>query len=174
MTDLSRRFVISDHHLGHENIIKFEHDGKPLRDFASMTDMHQAIIDGHNSVVTAADTVYFIGDVVMNWKRGHEVLYKMNGRKILIHGNHDLEDTAHYLKFFAKVVGVIVLPNIAVLTHVPVHPECLKRPSWPRNIHGHLHRNVIPDQWGKPDPRYINVCVEQLDYVPKRIEELVR
>lgn len=174
MANLLNRFVISDHHLGHENILTFQHDGKPLRDFKSLDAMHQAIIDGHNSVVTDEDTVYFLGDVVMNWKKGSHVLHALKGRKILVRGNHDLEDAKDYLKFFADVRGIEVLANVAVLTHVPVHPECLLRKSWPRNIHGHLHMNRIPGEFGKPDPQYINVCVEQLGYVPKRIGELVK
>lgn len=168
-----QRFAISDYHLGHENILKFKRDdGSPLRDFPSLDAMHQAIIDGWNSVVRDQDTCYIIGDVAIK-KSALSVLHAMRGRKILIAGNHDLEDAKDYLKFFADVRGVVVFPHKAVLTHVPVHPESLLRPSWPRNIHGHLHANVVKDKWGKPDPKYINACCEQLNYVPKTIDELV-
>lgn len=167
-----QRFVISDYHLGHEKMLTFMHGEKRLRDFSSLEEMHQRIIDGWNSVVRDQDTVYVLGDVVINKKKGFHVLHALRGRKILVGGNHDLEDAKDYLKVFADVRGVVVFPHKAVLTHVPVHSDSLMRPSWPKNFHGHTHGNLVRDRFGKPDKRYVNVCCEQLDYIPRTIDEL--
>ena len=53
------------------------------------------------------------------------------------------------------------------LTHCPIHPNELDyRVSF--NIHGHVHENSIKDK------RYINVCMENVDYTPRSIKELIR
>lgn len=166
---MKRRFVISDHHLGHENILTFTNGtGKLTRPFDTLDEMHEVIIECHNKVVRPEDTVYFLGDVVINRKKGFPILPLLNGRKILIKGNHDIFKLKDYLPHFADIRGVHVLPHKAVLSHVPLHPDSVDRPSWNLNIHGHLHQNTLND------PRYFNACVERLNYIPKDIEEIIQ
>lgn len=78
-------FFTADSHLGHKNII--EHAGRP---FGSLRDMDDEIIRRWNSVVTAKDTVYHLGDVgLCSPGRLAELLKKLRGTIHLIEGNHD-------------------------------------------------------------------------------------
>jgi calcineurin-like phosphoesterase family protein len=86
-----------------------------------------------------------------------------------VKGNHDIfNKKGFYEKYFESVHGVRVFPYDFVCTHVPVHPSCLERDSWPNNLHGHLHEHTI-----NSDPRYLNVSVEQINYTPIPYEEVM-
>jgi calcineurin-like phosphoesterase family protein len=169
---MANHFFISDTHFGHENIIRFTDDkGNRIRPFDSLSHMHEHMIQKWNSVVRQGDRVYVLGDVVINKALGFPVLPRLNGKKILVAGNHDPFDTLDYLEHFEKIYGVRVMKG-AVFTHVPIHPHSLNDRSWKVNVHGHLHNNVVKLDNGHPDPRYINVSCEQLDYTPLALEDL--
>ena len=98
-------------------------------------------------------------------KSGARLLEQCNGKKILIRGNHDRESLSFYSKLFEDIRGAYNYKNL-LLTHVPVHPGSKSR--FLKNIHGHLHSNKIDDPW------YVNVCVEQINYTPISLDEIVR
>jgi calcineurin-like phosphoesterase family protein len=151
-------FVCSDHHFGHDNILKFEKNGVRYRPFDSLDEMHHFMIVQHNTVVRDIDTVYFLGDVVIK-KEGFEVLRQLNGSKRLVRGNHDIFDDALYHQHFKRILGVKMIPERKiVMSHIPIHESCIKD-DW-INVHGHLHLNSMNND------RYINVCVEQLNFIP--------
>lgn len=79
-------YFSSDYHFGHTNVLNFD-----KRPFKNLDEMHETIISNHNEIVTNDDILYILGDVSM--KLDHikvaEILNKMNGKKILIKGNHD-------------------------------------------------------------------------------------
>lgn len=168
---MANHFFISDTHFGHANIITFTNfDGSQVRNFESMEHMHEVMIERWNSVVNQGDHVHVLGDIVINPKKGLPVLKRLNGRIRLIGGNHDPFDTQTYLDAgIEKISGVRVMDG-AVLTHIPVHPDCIER--FGVNVHGHLHNNVIKDANGKEDLRYLNVSVERLNFVPMAHEDL--
>lgn len=174
---MTNTFFSSDHHLGHANILKFlRSDGvTPLRSFATIEDHDEHLIAQHNSVVGPKDTCWFLGDVVIN-RRFLHLISRLNGRKRLVLGNHDIFSNKDYynagfedLHSFRKFDGF-------VCTHIPVHVDSLGR--WGVNVHGHTHSNRVMLMHGdqrtnKVDPRYHSVCMEQLDnYVPISLEDL--
>lgn len=164
-------FFASDHHFLHKNIIVFTRDnGEKLRPFTNLDDMHEYIIEKHNSVVGKKDRVYFLGDVTCDHRRGLHFLDRMNGEKVLIKGNHDTCPITEYCQYFIDIRGSHQLDGI-LMTHIPVHPGNLTR--WPINVHGHLHDTFVPDQYGRPDQRYYNVSLESLvDYTPVSLEQI--
>ena len=185
MTKFVNRFVISDHHLGHTNSWeKFKlSDGSPLRPFTSTEEMNETMIEQHNAKVKEQDTVYFLGDVVIN-KKYLELVKRMNGRKILIRGNHDIfKDEDYRAVGFEQIHGVRVFVDKFILSHIPLHPDCVSE-RFRVNVHGHLHANEIKMPWGVnadrneiiyadfPDPRYLCVCVEQTDFTPLHFDEV--
>lgn len=189
MTKFVNRFVISDHHFGHTNSWeKFKlADGSPLRPFTSNDEMNQTMIDRHNAKVKEHDTVYFLGDVVINRKHLH-LVKQLNGRKILIRGNHDIFRDEDYREVgFEQIHGVRVFVDMFILSHIPLHPDCVTG-RFRVNVHGHLHANQITllnnsaginPSTGKvdlsivqPDPRYLCVCVEQTDFTPLHFDEV--
>jgi calcineurin-like phosphoesterase family protein len=180
MTKFVNRFVVSDHHLGHQNSwekFKLE-DGSPLRPFTSNEEMNETMIERHNAKVKEQDTVYFLGDVVIN-KKYLELVKRMNGRKILVRGNHDIFKDEEYREVgFQQLHGVRVFVDKFILSHIPLHPDCVTE-RFRINVHGHLHANQVmswqvidEDIVYKPDPRYLCVCVEQTDYTPLHFDEV--
>lgn len=171
---MSNIFFAADYHFGHESPYKVfkRADGSPLRPFASADEGDEAMIERHNKVVRPQDRVYVVGDVAMSHKYLHK-LDRMNGRKVLIKGNHDIAKLSQYLPYFDDIRGSHQFDGI-LITHIPVHPGSLAR--WGFNVHGHLHANrvVITDQYGleRIDPRYFCVSVERIDYTPISLEEV--
>ncbi len=160
---MAELFLISDTHFGHEGILQFKTDGgHPLRSFASLIEMHAAMIERWNRVVTPKDKVYHLGDVAMS-REGLKIVGLLNGKKRLVRGNHDLYKLSHYREFFHEVYGVRQL-NGLWLTHVPMHPECVENARG--NIHGHLHAGRIDH------PKYINVSVERIKYTPVSMDQI--
>lgn len=185
MTKFVNRFVISDHHFGHTNSWeKFKlADGSPLRPFTSNDEMNQTMIDRHNAKVKEHDAVYFLGDVVINRKHLH-LVKQLNGRKILIRGNHDIFRDEDYREVgFEQIHGVRVFVDKFILSHIPLHPDCVTG-RFRVNVHGHLHANQImrtrtnmvhgtmTGLVTEPDPRYLCVCVEQTNFTPLHFDEV--
>lgn len=167
------RFVISDTHFGHTNSwAKFKReDGSPLRSFSSTEEMDQTMVSRWNAMVSPRDTVYHLGDVVINKKSLH-LVKQLNGRKILIRGNHDIfEDEAYRDAGFEQIHGVRVFVDRFILSHIPLHPECVTQ-RFKVNVHGHLHANSIKGINGMDDPRYLCVSVEHTDYAPISFDEV--
>lgn len=168
---MSNIFLSSDLHLSHGNILEFKrNDGKPLRSFKNITEHDEFIIEQHNKVVSPGDRWYCLGDVTFHNKYLH-LVGRMNGRKVLIKGNHDTLKLSQYIDYFDDIRGTHQLDGL-LLSHIPVHPESLSR--WKCNVHGHLHANRVMNSFGaKLDERYQSVCMEQLDnYTPISLEQL--
>ena len=167
---MSNTFFCSDHHLGHANILVFKNsDGSNLRSFSNIDEMHETLIERHNSVVAASDRVYFLGDVCINKKYLH-LLHRFNGRKVLVKGNHDIFKLDQYIEYFDDIRGSHQFKGL-VMSHIPIHPESLSR--WGFNVHGHLHNNVVTLN-NQPDSRYFNVSVERLvNYTPYSLDEVM-
>lgn len=160
---LSRTFLIADTHFDHRNVILYEN-----RPWPTVQEMNEEIIKRWNAIVKPEDRVYHLGDVSMN-RNGLLLAARLNGRKVLIKGNHDNQKLKDYLPIFDDIRGVHKLNNF-ILSHVPVHPDQKYRFSG--NIHGHLHgKNVLlPD--GSIDPWYISVSVEHINFTPITFEQL--
>lgn len=165
-----RTFFISDTHFDHANILLFKrNDGTPLREFSCIEEMNEHIIDRWNSTVRVMDKVYHQGDFAMKEQSLDAILPRLNGHKKLIRGNHDVYKLKKYIGpgRFEEVYGVRMLPKYGlILTHIPVHPRQLQG-RWKVNVHGHLHSNKLDDT------RYFNVSVEQINYTPIELEELL-
>lgn len=174
-------FFISDTHFGHANILKFKRDdGTPLRPFASIEEHDETLIENWNKVVRPVDKVYHLGDVVIN-RKALGILPRLNGKKRLIRGNHDIFKTKEYLEHFDEILAYRAFVKEGfICSHVPIHPESLSR--WRANVHGHLHHNVVKQSRvdgfiGSPteevDSRYICISVEHTNYSPVPLEEIL-
>lgn len=174
---MANTFLISDTHFGHTAAVthfKLE-DGSPLRNFPSVEECDEHMVECWNRVVGPNDKVYHLGDVVMPKNhRSLDILGRLNGTKVLVKGNHDELKPARYLEYFKDVRGSHLLDNL-VLTHIPLHPASLNR--WRGNIHGHLHNHTVKKagyiQDGQimyhmevDDPKYFCVSVERINYTP--------
>jgi calcineurin-like phosphoesterase family protein len=167
-------FLISDTHFGHSNILTFTKDesGELLRPgFANVDEMNEHMVDQWNKTVTPNDKVYHLGDVCMSHKLLH-IIDRLNGRKILIKGNHDVFKLSQYAPYFSDIRAYSQLGKF-ILSHIPIHPESIGR--WAEgNIHGHLHHRRVMLNKNEIDRRYICVSVEHTNYAPIAFEEIER
>lgn len=176
---MTKTFVTSDSHFGHIGVTKFlRTDGSKLRPWDDITNMDEALVHNWNAVVAPQDRVYHLGDVVIN-RRHLATLHRLNGRKVLVKGNHDIFKLSDYTPHFDDIRAYIVKKTPqggkCILSHIPIHEESLGR--FGLNIHGHLHANVVmrKDRWGKEtmDLRYVNVSVEQTNFAPILFEDAI-
>ena len=174
---MSAVFLVSDTHFGHKNICKFtNNDGSPLRPWDDVAEMDEEMVKRWNETVRPADTVYHLGDVVIN-RKSLPILDRLNGDKVLIKGNHDIFKLPDYTPYFRDIRSYHVLDGM-ILSHIPVHTESLAR--FRKNVHGHLHGNQVmktvgfwPFKKKVVDPRYFCVCVENTDFRPISLEDVI-
>ena len=183
---MSSIWFASDHHFGHENMMNFfKRDGvTPLRPFVDANDMDETIIENHNRVVKPNDRVYLLGDLAIARRNIHKAA-RLNGRKKLLMGNHDPFVKNQNRDYF-ELAGIEAVEAFHkfdrfVATHIPVHPSCLST-RWNVNVHGHTHDNLVMKTTligahgdvlkEVVDERYINVCMEHINYTPISYEEI--
>ena len=163
---MAKRYLISDMHFGHSNIIKYEN-----RPFSDALEMDAAIVHNWNSIVKADDLVYVLGDVSFYPKeKTLQITNQLNGRKLLILGNHDLGRSETFwidagFTFVSKYP--ICLDEFYWLSHEPMF---LTEAMPYVNIHGHIHSKTMSTNT-KPN-QYVNVSVEHLNYTPVNFETI--
>ena len=166
--------VISDNHLRHEAINKLCHRG-----FRNLAEMDKTQIQRWNQTVKPHDLVIHVGDYV--WTQGEsasiaEIIKSMNGRKVLIRGNHDRKSYAWYLAngidFICEKCTWDYNGKSILFIHNPnkVTAEELKNHKY--IIHGHQH-NSTPFLTKKNKTTIINVSVEHLKYTPISLTTLL-
>ena len=177
-------FLISDTHFGHAGVCRFlRNDGvTKLRPWDSPEEMDEYMVKAWNERVRPKDKVYHLGDVVINRKH-LTTLGRLNGDKVLIRGNHDIFKLEDYTPYFRDIRGYHVMSGM-ILSHIPVHEESLGR--FGVNVHGHLHANRVMRRAESTvefmergerswiDPRYHCVCVEQTDFAPILLEDMIK
>lgn len=163
-----QRYLTSDLHLGHANII--DHCDRP---FNSVEEMNQVLIETWNQTVRPDDIEFFLGDL------GHfadedqltDWLDRLNGRVVFIEGNHDKPDRyttgLNTHQYYILSSG----DQEFCLTHDPVNAPRFWD-GWV--IHGHHHNNDL-DEYPlvHPENRTVNVSVELTDYKPIEEAKLV-
>lgn len=150
-------WISSDHHFGHKNIIKYTPWSRGHLN--STEEMNEELIAKHNSLVGANDLTFFVGDFAFcSPKEAMEYMSRMNGKKILIMGNHDrkLWNSTEF-QSMAKMAGLIGSDKYLTFEHKM--PDGRKRSvvlfhfkidGWDAkhhgsyHLHGHLHS--APDQ----------------------------
>lgn len=161
--------IIIDHHFLHPAILRFtDSSGNRIRpDFDTLEQMHEDMIEKHNSVVKVQDKVYFLGDVTFKVNSEfNNIMSRLNGHKRLIVGNHDRIKGTDLIRWFEKVeLWKIFKEHRFICSHLPMRKDQF-RYKVVANVHGHLHQNVINE------PEYINVCCEILKNKPIHLEEI--
>lgn len=165
-------YYISDLHLCYEDSIK-----KYNRPFSNLKEMHNCFIANWNKTVTDKDTVFILGDVGLPVDKYEtnkiiQIIKNLKGRKVLIQGNHDYK-LLREIKFRELFEEITIYKEIydcgkkVILMHYPLEDWKFKEKG-SYHLHGHTHTNNISHI-----DRRLNVCCEKINYVPRRIEELI-
>lgn len=155
------------------------------RDFENSFYHDELLISHWNRTVHKKDLTYILGDVTMEKSNDYYQLDRLNGRKIVVLGNHDLwQDVPKLLNYVDGVAGMIDYKGFA-LTHAPIHISEIGQ--YKGNIHAHIHHNnkladfdvnlKYDDIENNPvintKNRYFCVDAKLIDFKPKTIEELL-
>lgn len=165
------RYVISDHHFDHENIIEYCD-----RPYENVNQMNKEMKKTWNKQITnndepdSQDTVIYGGDVAMTNEQEDSAkhLDDLNGRKMVILGNHD--DSIDADRFPYPCVEHTIVQNQGYRFWYTHNPEDV--PSYWNQwiLHGHVHNN---EPFIRYDQKKINVSVECLDYKPISLKNIV-
>ena len=166
---LMSRFVLSaDLHLGHDNILKYRSG------FDSPEEHHNILFDNLASFVQPRDTLILLGDIATTPFWLERVASIQCTKKVLVLDNHctNMKVNGKMLALadgFDEIHSMLSKRN-TWFTHCPIHPQELHGKL---NVHGHLHDSIVLDDAGKPDPRYINVSVDQTQFRPVLFGDVV-
>lgn len=142
-------YLTSDLHFNHMNILKYEPESRP---FSSIEEMNETIIQNWNEIVTADDTVYVLGDMAMGMiEDAIPLIKRLNGKIILIRGNHDTKKRLEAFKEIGiEVYDIFYLPykgKYFIMCHFPIaSKEFIDMVRYDNsevvNLYGHLHHNA--------------------------------
>lgn len=162
-------FFTADLHLSHENIIKYSN-----RPFANAQEMNEMLIDNFNTTVPKHGITYILGDVSFDKNVGNTIsmLNKLNGKLVLIAGNHDTRNlkVSGFRDCFSDIYSLldikidtysITLCHYAMVTWNKSHRGALM-------LHGHSHGMLKDD----PNVLRIDVGVDCHNYKPISFKEV--
>ena len=149
-------WLISDTHFEHDRMIEL--CNRP-------ENFTELIVENWNSMIAPEDTVIHLGDV--SWV-ADTYMDRLNGKKILVRGNHDGKSVAWYMEhgfdFVCKTFTMKFGGLDIIFSHKPLifheHDIC---------IHGHLHNCA---KVTSVCPHYL-VALEDTDYKPILLNDLV-
>jgi len=165
-------------HLGHTSIARY-------RGFKTEYEHDEYLISQWNKVVHKKDLTYILGDITLEKSNDYYQLDRLNGRKIVVLGNHDRwQDVPKLLNYVDGVAGMIDYKGFA-LTHAPIHISEIGQ--YIGNIHAHIHHENIladfnvnrmyADTENNPiistKGKYFCVDAKLIDFKPKTIDELL-
>lgn len=142
---MNKIWITSDLHFCHDRQFIYGPRG-----FNSIDEMNEAIVERWNSVVEPGDTVYVLGDIMLNDnEKGIALFEKLNGFKHIICGNHDTDARRDlYLRTAISVKYADVIKYRGYhfyLSHYPTmtanfEKTCLKQCMI--NLYGHTHQQT--------------------------------
>jgi len=175
--NLDKTFVTSDHHFGHENIIRYCD-----RPFGDVAEMDREMVRRWNEVVGPTDPVFYLGDFTLeDWERAWAYFLRVNGRiKMLSYPwHHDGRwllnvEPDYHLELLPPMV-VLEIPELGdgtyplavTLCHYPLEIWDRKHyGAW--HLHGHSHGNC------PAAPRRLDVGVDCHEFRPVSLAEFIQ
>ena len=182
-------YYISDLHIGHENILRFDN-----RPFADVNEMNNKLIENWNARVRSDDTVYILGDFI--WAKESEwpsIVGSLGGNKVLIRGNHDPKQfSAATKRMFQEITNLKEIKDSGkhvVMCHYPIPFFRASFASTAFMLYGHVHQTIEYEYiaklrrevkanstgYGTPNGNFINVgcMMPYMDYTPRTLDEIV-
>lgn len=134
--DPDKLFFTSDTHLGHFNICKYCH-----RPFQSRSEMDQTLITNWNSVVPEDGIVVHCGDFMLPHKNDikeyMKYMSKLNGRILLLRGNHDIIDLMTENEKLISVQDKAMIEVEGIKIYAEHYPCAAFNGDY--HVYGHVH-----------------------------------
>ena len=182
---MERVWITSDLHIGHNK--EFLYKG---RDFYNIEEHDMTLVRNWNELVSMEDTVYILGDVMLknnlqdtDFSYGISILKKLNGKLIIIRGNHDTKGKIERYRECENVIeaGAAALyldyPEIGsyhfYLTHYPTlisHKRLKHMKTALINIYGHTHQQ---EHFYNGHPYMYCVCMDAHDMKPVLLDDII-
>ena len=159
---MTKVWFTSDTHFSHFNIL--DYTGRP---YQTTMGMEYDIVEKWNRKVSPEDIVYFLGDFTL---KGEEtivpILKKLNGRIVLIKGNHDRKNCLHLFTEVYNSLYIVLGDSVIELVH---NPRNAKQDA-DMVFCGHVH-----EIWKEKQElvRIYNVGVDVRNFEPVSFEEIV-
>lgn len=156
-------YYISDTHFFHENILKLCN-----RPFKSIKDMNNQLIINWNKKVKPTDIIYCLGDFCFkcSYIEARGIFNQLNGRKILIRGNHDKISEKLPWDEVYTYKEIDDNKRFVVLFHYPIEEwNGYYRNSY--HLYGHTHKDL-----SEKGNRF-HVGVDTNNFEPKTLDELI-
>ncbi|MFW6219830.1 MAG: metallophosphoesterase family protein [bacterium] len=154
-------YFTSDTHLNHKNIIKYCN-----RPFKNINEMNETIVENWNNTVHPTDTIYHLGDFSFG-ESIREFTERLNGKIILIKGNHD-HFNIKKMNMFYRVYDMleIKIDSISItLCHYAMRVWNKSHfNSW--NLYGHSHSML------KPIGKQYDVGVDNNNFTPISFDQI--
>lgn len=163
---MEKVWFIADSHFFHKKVIEYCN-----RPFSNVEEMNNIIISNWNKVVKRDDRVFMLGDFALCGKdKIIEIGQKLNGRKVLIMGNHEGASLSTYYNAGFEMVSKfpIIFQDFFILSHEPIEFLPLNTPFV--NIFGHVHNDM---RFPTITPRGACVSVERWNYMPVEFNQLI-
>ena len=142
------------------------------RPFVDVNDMEEKLIKNWNKKVTNEDTVYVLGDFCFKTSKQDaiRILKQLNGKKILIKGNHDkYAGQRDFDECFEKVCDYLQITEDKqqiILSHYPII-DYAGMYYGAKMIYGHIHNHYVPHK------NMYCVSVECINYEPVTVDEII-
>lgn len=174
---MSKVWFSSDTHFCHDRGFVYEPRG-----FSNVEEMSEAIVQRWNSVVAPEDTVYLLGDIMLNDNvKGIEFLKQLNGKIHILNGNHD---TKSRIALYADCPNVIDTNIYAwviqyrgytfYVSHYPTLTSNLDNDAPLKkhviNLYGHTHQKT---NFYQDTPFMYHVGLDSHDCYPVEIETII-
>jgi calcineurin-like phosphoesterase family protein len=162
-------YFTSDTHFDHKNILKYEPTRQQFGDKFQMT---EALIERWNAVVKPDDLIFHLGDVFFcGAERAVSLAKRLNGRKILIRGNHDAFSVKKYAELGFELHYYYLFEGL-YLSHYPQDEASIlaavDKGSILGNVHGHVHSDIE----GLNQSIYKCVSTELTEFKPLHLDEV--
>lgn len=161
-------YFSSDMHFRHKNIIKYSN-----RPYASIEEMQEGLIANHNSRVRPQDWWFHLGDFAFApYEYIASIVKRLNGKKVMLPGNHD--NWEHLLKLKeAGLVDHVFRDWFGKIGNHRFHLYHFPIQSWEGahhgtiHLHGHSHGSTT-----SPDMLRLDVGVDCHNWFPISYKEI--
>lgn len=137
------------------------------------------MLNAWNVRVSSKDTVVYGGDLALGSIRRYKeritpLVWSLNGKKILVKGNHERSRKTSLAIGFDEVHSYYFEDGILVVHKLMANWDRLSHQIVAADyvLYGHVHTLLLDDPRVVGQEKFINISVEHLDYIPRTIEEL--